>query len=250
MSRRATTGPRRRKNVVSLERALSKLGAASRSQARQLIAAGRVRADGRVVTDPAKRVVPESTRLTIDDAILRRAPRRLIALHKPRGVMTTRRDPEGRPTVFDLLGEAGAGLIAVGRLDRASSGLLLLTNDTQLAHRLTDPDRGLTRRYVVTVRGRVTPEEAVRLERGVDAPASTGRSERLVAARVTIRKASNRETHLVLDLTEGKNREVRRLFEAVGHEVTRLHRVSFGPIELGDLAPGRWRELAAGAAAV
>src|SRR5215831_19481455 len=227
---------------VSLERALSKLGAASRTSARALIAAGRVRVDGRLVTNPGTRVVPEAVRLTIDDAPIRRASWRAIAFHKPRGTITTRRDPEGRPTVFDLLGEAGTGLVAVGRLDFASSGLLLLTNDTQLAHRLTDPHRGVLRRYFVTVRGRVSDDTARALERGVEVPGTRGH-ERLHAARIAIRKASGRETHLTVDLTEGKNREVRRLFDAAGHEVTRLQRIAFGSIELGNLAPGEWREL-------
>jgi len=235
MKRRAAGG-------VSLERALSKLGAASRTEARAMILAGRVRVDGRVVTNPATRVVPEDVRLTIDGTAIRRSSWRAIAFHKPRGTITTRHDPQGRRTIFDVLGEAGAGLVAVGRLDAASSGLLLLTNDTQLANRLTDPDRGVTRRYLVTVRGRVGDDTARALEHGRDLPGARG-LERLQAARVIIRKASGRESHLTVDLTEGKNREVRRLFDSAGHEVTRLQRVAFGSIELGDLAPGEWKEL-------
>jgi 23S rRNA pseudouridine2605 synthase len=145
--------------------------------------------------------------------------------------------------VFDVLGDAGRGLIAVGRLDRASTGLLLLTNDTQLANRLTDPANAVVRRYVVTVRGRVDADVARRLERGIAVRASNGGTEQLAALRVTIRKASNRETHIIVDLDEGKNREIRRLFAAAGHEVTRLHRVAFGEFELGSLPPGRWREV-------
>jgi 23S rRNA pseudouridine2605 synthase len=236
MKRRAAAG-------VSLERALSKLGAASRTEARAMILAGRVRVDGRGVTNPAARVVPEAVRLTIDGTAIRRSSWRAIAFHKPRGTITTRHDPQGRRTIFDVLGEAGAGLVAVGRLDAASSGLLLLTNDTQLANRLTDPNGRVTRRYVITVRGRVSEDAARAIERGLEVPAADGRRERLHASSVAIRKASNRETHLIVELTEGRNREVRRLFEAVGHQVTRLHRVAFGPIELGDLPPGRWREV-------
>ena len=233
---------RRPPGMVPLDRALSKRGLASRRDARALILAGRVSVDGQPVRDPARLVVPERLRLEIDGraAAPPASGRRLLALHKPRGTITTRRDPEGRPTVFDLLGDAGAGLVAVGRLDRASTGLLLFTNDTQLADRLTDPAAGVVRRYVVTVRGRVTAGETARLERGLDVHAASGGVERLSAARVEIRKASGRETHLVVELTEGRNREVRRLFEAIGHEVTRLHRVAYGPIALGDLPPGRW----------
>jgi 23S rRNA pseudouridine2605 synthase len=227
---------------VPLGRALSKLGLASRSEARTLIRDGRVRVDGRIVTDALRWINPDTARITIDDVAAAPArERKLIAFHKPRGVVTTRRDPEGRRTVFDVLGDAGRGLIAVGRLDLASTGLLLLTNDTALADRLTDPRSRVPRRYVVTVRGRVTPDEARKLERGLELPCRDGGSERLHAQRVEIRKDSARETHLIVTLAEGKNRELRRLFDAIGHEVTRLHRIAFGDCELGDLQPGDWR---------
>jgi len=232
------------RSTVSIARALSKLGLASRSEARRLIAERRVAIEGRVVTNAELRVVPERIRIEIDGrAVEARSERRLIAFHKPRGTVTTRRDPEGRKTVFDVLGDAGRGLVAVGRLDRASTGLLLFTNDTQLANALTDPGNRVRRRYVVTVRGRVTPETAATIQSGVDIEMARGRTERLSAERVEIRKASGRETHLIVDLTEGKNREVRRLFEASGHEVTRLHRIAYGDIELGNLAPGDWRHV-------
>jgi pseudouridine synthase len=222
----------RRPGQVSLDRALSKLGLASRSQARELVADGRVAVDGCVVRTPATLVVPERARISIDGAAAARgrAGRRVLLLHKPRGTVTTRRDPEGRRTVFDVLGDAGRGLVAVGRLDLASTGLLIFTNDTQLANRLTDPSQRVPRRYVVTVRGRVTPETARTLDDGS-------------VVRVEIRKASGRETHLIVELTEGKNRELRRLFGGAGHEPTRIHRIRFGEYELGDLQPGEWREL-------
>lgn len=219
---------------VALERALSKLGVASRADARGLIARGEVTVNGRRATDPLAPVSPERDRVAVGGVGVGRRPWRAIAFHKPRGVVTTRRDPDGRPTVFDVLGEAGRGLVAVGRLDLATTGLLILTTDTQLANALTDPANAVPRRYVVTVRGEVPDEACARLERGIDD---------LRAERVTIRKRSRRETHLLVELREGKNREVRRLFEGAGHEVTRLLRVSFGPVELGDLAPGGWREL-------
>jgi len=170
---------------------------------------------------------------------------RIVLFHKPRGTLVTRRDPEGRRTVFDVLGPAGRGLVAVGRLDMASTGLLILTDDTHLANRLTDPGEQVPRRYVVTVRGRLTPEKARRIEAGFDAPGSRrgDRTEHLSASSVHIRKASGRETHLIVELLEGKNRELRRLFTAVGHEPTRIHRISFGTYELGTLQPGQWREL-------
>jgi len=159
---------------------------------------------------------------------------RTIAFHKPRGTVTTRRDPQGRRTVFDVLGEAADGLVAVGRLDLATSGLLLLTSDTRLADALTDPANAVVRRYVVTVRGEVGDAQRETLERGVGG---------LAASRVEIRKRSRRETHLIVELTEGKNREIRRLCEALGLEVDRLVRVKFGPVELGDLGVGKVRSL-------
>jgi 23S rRNA pseudouridine2605 synthase len=243
---------RRGPGRVALNRALSKLGILSRAEATVAIRAGRVRIDGRLCCDPERLVIPElvrvdvdglpeaSTSQALDGAPLPGGVRRVIAFYKPRGVVTTRRDPEGRQTVFDVLGEAGLGLIAVGRLDLATSGLLLLTNDTQLAHALTDPANAVPRVYLVTVRGRVTDDELTLLRDGIP-----DRGETLRAHAVSLRKASNRESHLTIELREGKNREVRRLFKAVDHEVTALKRVRFGAIELAGLSPGGWRDVSA-----
>lgn len=220
---------------VPLERALSKLGAASRSDAQRLVRDGAVSVNGRTVRDPLEPVSPERDEIRVRGARAARAAWRTIAFHKPRGTVTTRRDPEGRRTVFDVLGEEGAGLIAIGRLDFATSGLLLLTTDTQLGERLTNPAGAVRRSYVVTVRGEVGDADCRRLEAGMSG---------LHADRVAIRKRSRRETHLAVDLVEGRNREIRRLFAAIGHEVTRLVRVSFGPIALGTLQPGEWRDVA------
>ena len=219
---------------VPLARALSKLGRSSRSEAIALIAAGRVAVGGRIVRDPGYLVRPEHDRLQVDGEPVQRAGWRMVLLNKTRGTVTTRRDPEGRPTVFDLLGPDGHGLVAVGRLDRASSGLLLLTTDTGLANWLTDPENAIVRRYVVTVRGALSDHDCDRMTQGIDG---------LQAHSVRVRKRSRRETHLVIELTEGKNREIRRLCAGVGHEVTALKRVAFGGLELGTLAPGAWREL-------
>lgn len=233
--------PRRPPGTVSLERALSKLGMASRTEARDLIAGGRVTVDGRAVRDPLRPVVPERVAIAIDGAARAKAAVRTILLHKPRGVVTTRRDPEGRPTAYDLVREAGPHLQAVGRLDLASSGLLLFTTDTRLSAALTDPASEVPRVYVVTVRGEVDDDAVARLARGVPLD-----GEIVSPRRITVRKRSGRETHLVVELIEGRNREIRRLFAAVGHEVTRLWRVAFGGVELGTLPAGRWRELDAG----
>ena len=219
---------------VALERALSKVGLASRTEARRLIGDGAVRVNGRIEMNPLAPVHPERDRLEIAGRTAAARPWRTIAFHKPRGTVTTRRDPEGRPTVFDVLGAAADGLIAVGRLDLATSGLLLLTTDTRLAERLTNPANRVVRRYVVTARGEVSEDDRAALERGI---------ADLRASRVAIRKRSRRETHLIVELTEGRNREIRRLFDAIGKPVTRLLRVAYGPIELGNLPPGRWREI-------
>ncbi|HEX6902811.1 MAG TPA: pseudouridine synthase [Thermoanaerobaculia bacterium] len=219
-----------------MERALSKLGLASRSEARELIRAGRVRVDGAVAVDPLREVVPERVRVEIDGRPASRAEPLTILLHKPRGVVTTRSDPEGRPTVYSCLEGLETHVIPVGRLDAATTGLLLLTNDTRFADWLTDPRNEVPRVYVVTVRGELSDGTARRLEEGVEES-----GERLGARAVQVRKRSGRETHLIVELTEGRNREIRRMLAAVGHEVTRLKRVSFGGLELGDLEPGRWR---------
>jgi 23S rRNA pseudouridine2605 synthase len=212
---------------VALNRALSKLGMLSRTQATEAICAGRISVNGRIVRDPAHLVVPELVHIMVDAQPRSRAPWRAIVFHKPRGVVTTRRDPEGRRTVFDVLGDAGRGLIAVGRLDAASTGLLLLASDTQLADWISDPDNAISRVYLVTVRGEVTPEAAR------DLPASAA----------IVRKGSKRESHLIVELRRGRNREIRRMFDAIGREVTRLRRVKFGRLELENVAPGEWREL-------
>jgi 23S rRNA pseudouridine2605 synthase len=221
-----------------LNRALSKLGILTRSEATSAILAGRVSVGGRIVRDPAAPIDLESARIEVDGQRPTRTTWRTILFHKPRGVVTTRRDPEGRPTVYDVIGAAARGLVPVGRLDMATSGLLLLTTDTSLGDQLTDPRHELLRVYVTSVRGRVTDQEIARLEEGI-----LDGGDRLQAETVRIRKSSARETHLTVELCEGKNREVRRLFEAIGHEVTRLKRIRFGNLELGDLAPGQWRDI-------
>ncbi|HUQ89423.1 MAG TPA: pseudouridine synthase [Vicinamibacterales bacterium] len=240
----ATTDSRaggRAGKTVSLERALSKLGLASRSQARALITQGRVTVDGRTLTNPTTRLVPERVVIAIDGATHRRGAAPLtIVLHKPRGYVTTRSDPEGRKTVYDLLEDLPDRVIPVGRLDLATSGLLILTNDTQFGNWLTDPASNIPRVYLVTVEGEVTDDVAARLMKGF----SMG-GDRLVAADASVRKRSKRESHLTITLTEGKNREIRRLLDAVDHPVTQLRRVQFGGLELGTLAPGKWRRVTA-----
>lgn len=213
---------------------MSKLGVASRADAKRLIAAGRVRVDGRVVCDATCLVVPEQNAITIDGVAPARRRWRTIAFNKPRGVVTTRRDPDGRKTIFDVLGRDAQSLVVVGRLDMSSTGLLLLTTDTQLANFLTDPANAIVRRYIVTVRGALDDNDEAQMIAGIDG---------LRAHSVVVRKRSARESHLIVELVEGKNREIRRMLESLGHRVTKLMRVAFGPVELGNLQPGQWREL-------
>lgn len=217
---------------------MSKLGLASRTQARGLIAEGRVTVDGIRITNPAALVVPERVTITIDGAAAH-APRPFtIVLHKPRGVVTTRSDPDGRKTVFDLIADVPVPVMPVGRLDLATSGLLILTNDTRFADWLTDPTSGIPRVYLVTVKGRADDDTTEDLRQGIRVD-----GERLTASAAEVRKASSRESHLVVTLTEGRNREVRRMLAATGHPVTRLRRVEYGGLALGTLAPGTWREV-------
>jgi 23S rRNA pseudouridine2605 synthase len=224
--------------TVPLERALSKLGIASRTVSRQWILDGKVKVNGALRKDPLFPVTPERAKIEVEEKSVAKVAHRTFLLYKPRGVVTTRSDEKGRPTVFSLIPEPGLHLIAVGRLDWATSGLLLLTNDTRLADWLTDPESRVCRTYLVTVRGKVTEESLEPLRRGrVD-----GGEERQPEA-ILLRKASGKESHLTVRLTEGKNREIRRMFSAPSHEVTRLKRVAYGALELGDLEVGKFREL-------
>jgi 23S rRNA pseudouridine2605 synthase len=219
-----------------LERALSKLGLASRSQARVLIEQGRVTVDGRVITTPSLRLTPERVTIAIDGESSEVAAPLTIILNKPRGYVTTRSDPEGRKTVYDLLEDVPTRVVPVGRLDLATSGLLILTNDTHFGNWLTDPASGVDRVYLVTVEGRADEGTIEQLTNGVEAD-----GQFLCAESAVLRKASNRESHLTITLREGKNREIRRLLAATGHPVTQLRRAQFGGLELGTLAPGQWR---------
>ncbi|MDE2010315.1 MAG: rRNA pseudouridine synthase [Candidatus Omnitrophica bacterium] len=224
---------------VPLERALSKLGIMSRTQTRKLIEAGRLKVNGRAIKDPAFLLEPEKAQITVDDKPAARARACTIMLYKPKGALTTRSDEKGRKTVYDLLPAHLQHLHPVGRLDMATTGLLLMTTDTRLSDFLTDPRNAIPRVYAVTIKGRIRDDGVKRLSQGV-----MDKGELLKAVRIAVRKASNKETHLIVELCEGKNREIRRMIEAVGSEVTALKRISFGKLKLGALEPGEWREIA------
>ena len=231
------------KGRLSLARALSKFGVCSRKEAERRIEAGRVTVDGEVVRWPARRIDPRHDRVTVDGALVGDLRERIVlALHKPKDVLTTTSDPGGRRTVYDLLGDVGRWVFPVGRLDRDTSGLLILTNDHQLGHRLTDPERHVPKRYHVLVRGVPDPATLEALREGVD----LGRGETSRPARVrSLGLDQGGGSWLEIVLTEGRNRQVRRMCAGVGHEVRELARVQIGRFPLGDLAAGEWRRLTA-----
>ena len=212
----------------------------SRRQAVALIEAGRVSVDGRVVRRSQHRLDPARSIVRVDGRrVGDKTPRLTIVLHKPVGYITSRGDPGGRATVYELLGDVGRWVFPVGRLDRDSSGLLVLTNDHRLGQRLTDPASHLPKAYHVRVRGAPGSEALRVLQGGVD----LGRGEVSRPARVRVLGSARAHTWLEVVLTEGKNRQVRRMCAAVGHDVVDLVRVRIGGLELGDLGPREWRRL-------
>jgi 23S rRNA pseudouridine2605 synthase len=224
---------------TELQRLLSKRGLASRTKATLLIQEGKVRVNGAVVTDPHAYVSIEA-KLVVEgiaqSAAL--AKKLLIMFHKPKGVVTTASDEKGRKTVYDLLPQAYQHLKAVGRLDMATTGLLLFTNDNHFADALLDPSHKIPRSYLVTVKGAPTPDACALLTKGV-----RDKGELLRVAKLDVRKTSGKESLLLMTLHEGKNREIRRLCDAIGHPVLKLKRISFGPYELGTLGVGEVREV-------
>ena len=250
MQRNTTAKPHHRKppprpprpRVSALERLqkiLSRAGVTSRRHAEVLIRTGRVRLNGQVVSQLGTKANPRTDRITVDGRPLRLPDEFVyVLLHKPVGIVTTLSDPEGRPTVRELLHDVRVRVFPVGRLDFHSSGLLLLTNDGELALRLTHPRYGVRKTYHVKVKG-VPRAEAlaqlaagVRLEEGRTAPAT-----------VRILRSREGKTWLEMTLGEGRRREVRRMCEHIGHPVEKLTRVALGPLELGTLAPGQHRAL-------
>ncbi len=223
---------------VPLERALSKLGVASRAQTREWILAGRLQVNGQVVKDPWFPVVPETDQFVVDGKPMTKSAWCTVMMYKPKGVVTTKSDEKGRATVFDLLPPEMKALHPVGRLDMASTGLLLLTNDTRLSDFLTDPMNAIPRTYVVTIEGQLLDEELKDITNGI-----MDEGELLKPSKLTLKKASHKESHFLVELTEGKNRELRRIFSFFGHRVRKLKRIAFGPLELGDLEPGTFRPL-------
>jgi len=234
----------RGREAVRLQKYLSRAGVASRREGEKLISQGRVSIDGVVVTELGTRVVPGEQVVSVDGVQIAAGPLRWIAVCKPAGYLTTRKDDRGRPTVHTLLPDGSGDLFHVGRLDRLTEGLLIFTNDGETAHRLLHPKYEIARRYRVEVDGVAGTAEARRLERGVVLDDGIARAEDVQVVQLARGRKATSEFHVTL--REGRKREVRRMMEALDLPVRRLVRVSFGPIELGELAPGRWRELTAG----
>jgi pseudouridine synthase len=226
--------------MKTLDRVLSRLGTCSRTQARALIAAGRVAVDGRVVRDPDRWVDPDQEIFSLDGRRLGQVVHAYLALHKPKGYVTTFSDPEGRPTVYDLLGAFPDWVIPVGRLDQDTSGLLLFTNDTDLAERITSPATHVPKLYRVRTKAALTDEDLDPLRLGVRL--NDGRAR---PARATLVRAYKGYALVDLELTEGRNRQVRRMFSAIGNGVRELRRTAIGPLALGTLGSGKWRRLTA-----
>jgi 23S rRNA pseudouridine2605 synthase len=223
---------------IRLQKFLSRAGVASRREAERMISAGRVRVNGEVVTELGVKVDPASDRVEVNGREVGLARPRWIAFHKPRGVLTTRSDTRGRRTVYDVLPEDARGLRYVGRLDRSTEGLLLLTNQGDLANRLLHPSGEVEREYRAWVVGTPSADAVRRIQQGVELEDGRARAKRV---RVVTERDGRSLVELVL--VEGRKREVRRLLEAVGHPVRRLQRVRFGSLRLGRLRAGEWREL-------
>ncbi len=221
-----------------LSRALSKKGYCSRSQAAALIRAGRVRLNGNIVRDPEKPVRLEHDRIEIDGATIPESEKIYWVMNKPRGLVTTASDEQARSTVYDLLPPDSPWVAPVGRLDKASEGLLLLTNDSQWAARITDPASHLEKKYHVQINRLADDDLLARIIRGV-----SSEEQHLPVKAVHLLRAGAKNCWLEITLDEGKNRHIRRLLAALDIEVLRLVRVSIGPLELADLKKGTVRPL-------
>jgi 23S rRNA pseudouridine2605 synthase len=221
-----------------LQKVLAAAGLGSRRQCEELITAGRVEVDRRVVTELGTRVDPAKQQVRVDGEALHTAKLEYFALNKPSGVLCTNRDPSGRTRAVDLVPARGARLFTIGRLDLHSDGLILVTNDGDLANRLTHPRYGVSKTYRVVVAGNPTREIVTKLQQGVHLAEGFARAER-----VTIKAHHKESAVLEMVLREGKNREIRRILARVGHKVLRLTRIAVGPVRLGSLPTGEVRRL-------
>ncbi|MBS1850821.1 MAG: rRNA pseudouridine synthase [Acidobacteria bacterium] len=228
--------------VERLQKIIAAAGIASRRKAEELISSGLVSVNGQVVSELGSKADAEHDHIRVNGKLLKGAQRPVyVLLNKPKGYVTTVRDPEGRPTVMDLVRGLGARVYPVGRLDYASEGLLLLTNDGDLAAKLMKAESHVPKTYLVKVAGVPTPESLAKLRGGISIAADKGRRVRTAPAKIQpVREGDN--PWYEVTLIEGKNRQIRRMFEEVGHHVEKIKRVRFGSLEL-DVHPGKFRHL-------
>lgn len=227
-----------------LQKIIAAAGIASRRKAEQFIAGGLVSVNGQVVTELGTKADPERDHIRVNGKLLHGSERHVyLLMNKPKGYVTTLRDPEGRPTVMDLLRGVGARVYPVGRLDYSSEGLLLLTNDGDLANHLMKAASHVPKTYMVKVAGVPGSEGLEKLRAGISIPTERGKRLRTAPAKIrVIREAAN--PWYEVTLMEGKNRQIRKMFEEIGHHVEKIKRVRYGPLEL-DVHPGQFRKLSA-----
>lgn len=226
--------------LIRLQKFLADAGVASRRASEGYITQGRVSVNGKVIKELGTKVDPDADHVSVDGRPLKSKRKLYLAVHKPKGCICSRNDPEGRPSVDDLLPKEWNNLYSVGRLDYQSEGLIFYTNDGDFSLKLTHPRYGIRKKYRATVAGMVTPEMAAQMEKGM-----FHEGENLKAEQVRILKAAGGHSLVEMTLREGKNREVRRLFESLGLTVDKLQRTQIGPIKLGELPKGKWRTLTA-----
>jgi 23S rRNA pseudouridine2605 synthase len=224
--------------MVRLQKFLAEAGVASRRASERFIVDGRVSVNGQTVTELGAKVDPARDKISVDGRTLKAKRKLYVALNKPPGYICTRRDPESRKIISELLPEEWSNLVSVGRLDCASEGLIFLTNDGDFCLKLTHPRYGVRKKYRVTIEGRVDRAFTELLVKGV-----VHEGERLKAERARVLATNNSTTLLEIELAEGKYRELRRMFEVLERAVIKLQRVQIGPIKLGELRLGRWRTL-------
>jgi 23S rRNA pseudouridine2605 synthase len=224
--------------LKTLERVLSKAGLGSRTEARKWIGAGRVKVNGKLIQTPDHWVDLGRDKVTLDNNLVKASEKIYLLLYKPTGYITTFKDPEGRPTVYDLVQDAGRWVVPVGRLDQDTSGLLLLTSDTRFAERIANPDYKVPKTYLVKASTLLSDEQLQQLRDGValsDGPTQPARVKRV--------RDSGKYSFVEITLHEGRNRQVRRMLEAIGSKVLKLVRIEIGGLRIGDLPIGRYREL-------
>jgi 23S rRNA pseudouridine2605 synthase len=223
--------------LKTLDRVISQAGVASRAEARSWIAAGRIAVNGQVIRHPEHWLDPDKDRVTVEGRPLKPEQKVYRLLYKPKGYLTTAKDPEGRKTVYELMPKQ-TWLVPVGRLDLDTSGLLLMTNDTTFADFLTDPESHVPKTYLVKTASPLSDEQIEMLRNGVDL--NDGPTRPAIVERTG---EEGTKGALEITITEGRNRQVRRMIEAVGSKVRKLVRIALGPLRLGDLVIGQWRDL-------